>query len=46
MNLVLIVDDLRMRMRGLVSESRELRQVLEKQEEDKKQFKEQVVDAY
>ena len=25
MNLVLIVDDLRMRMRGLVSESRELR---------------------
>ena len=33
MNLVLIVDDLRMRMRGLVSESRELRSVLEKQEE-------------
>lgn len=46
MNLVLIVDDLRMRMRGLVSESRELRSVLEKQEEEKKQFKEQVVDTY
>lgn len=44
-NLCLIVEDLRMRMRGLISEHKDLRQVLEKQEEDKKQFKDQVHDA-
>lgn len=45
MNLCLIVEDLRMRMRGLIGEHRDLRQVLERQEEEKKQFKEQVHDA-
>jgi hypothetical protein len=39
MNLCLIVEDLRMRMRGLIGEHRNLREVLEQQEEEKRQFK-------
>jgi hypothetical protein len=39
LNLVLIVEDLRMKMRGLIGEHRGLKQRLEEQEEEKKQFK-------
>ena len=45
LNLVLIVEDLRMKMRGLIGEHRGLKQRLEEQEEEKKQFKDQVHDA-
>lgn len=39
-NLQLIVEDLRMRMRGLLGEQRGLKETLEAQDEAKRQFKE------